>query len=66
MNEPIFLSIRESSERYRLHQNTIRNLIACGKLRAIRLGPRVIRINQADLDALFTPVTGGEYGVWSK
>ncbi|OZE31529.1 MULTISPECIES: helix-turn-helix domain-containing protein [unclassified Rhodococcus (in: high G+C Gram-positive bacteria)] len=37
---------------------TIRRWIAAGKLRAVRIGGREIRIDPADLDAFLTPVGG--------
>jgi excisionase family DNA binding protein len=49
-----------------VHQNTIYNAIYRGDLKAYRYGARAIRIDVADLLALFTPYTGGEYGVWQS
>ena len=61
-----WLTIKQSANRVRCHENTIRNLIAQGKLPASRIGLRIIRISAADLAELFTPVVGGEFGVWSR
>ena len=63
--EPSWLSIKQSAELVKCHPNTIRNLITRGKLKAYRVGRNIIRINQADLEALFTPYRGGEFGQWS-
>ena len=49
-----------------VHQNTIYNAITRGHLKAYRYGARAIRIDVADLLALFTPYVGGEYGVWQS
>jgi excisionase family DNA binding protein len=49
-----------------VHQNTIYNAIYRGDLKAYRYGARAIRIDVADLLALFTPYVGGEYGVWQS
>ena len=38
-------------------ESTVRRLIARGELRAYRFGPRLVRIDPADLAALATPVT---------
>jgi excisionase family DNA binding protein len=60
------LSTVQAAAYCNVHPNTIRNLITRGKLPAIRIGARIVRIDQADLDALFTSYRGGEYGVWSR
>ena len=49
-----------------VHPNTVRNAIYRGDLKAYRYGARAIRIDVADLLALFTPYVGGEYGVWQS
>jgi excisionase family DNA binding protein len=49
-----------------VHLNTIYNAIYRGDLPAYRYGARAIRIDVADLLALFTPYVGGEYGVWQS
>jgi excisionase family DNA binding protein len=46
-----FLTVAEVAELLRLNQQTIRNWIADGKLRALRVGRRV-RIARADLETL--------------
>ena len=61
-----FLTIRESAELLNVHENTIRNQIARGDLKAVRIGKGIIRIRQADLEAQFTPYIAGEFGVWAK
>ena len=40
-------------------QRTIRRYIASGRLRAFRVGPRLLKIDLDDLAALLTPVGGG-------
>lgn len=39
---------------------TLRRRIATGSLRAYRLGPRIIRVDLSDVDALLRPVTSGD------
>ena len=48
-----YLSIREVAEQVNLSYGTVRNLIAQGRLRAIRIGTGrgTYRVTQADLDA---------------
>lgn len=38
---------------------TIRRAIAAGRLKASRLGPKLIKIKMADLEAMLTPMQGG-------
>lgn len=60
------VSIAEAAELVGVHPNTIRNLLIRGELDGERIGKRIIRIRKSDLDALFTPFVGGEFGVWAK
>lgn len=57
------LSISEAAEQRGLSDSTIRRLISRGELRAYRIGPRLIRIDPADLDALFTEVNPATYSI---
>jgi excisionase family DNA binding protein len=61
-----YISIKQASTLTGLHTNTIRTYIRLGKLKAVRIGARVIKIEQAELENLFTPYVGGEFGVWSN
>jgi len=63
--EPTWLSITQSAELVNAHPNTIRNRVKSGQLPAMRSGRNLIRINRADLLAMFTPYQGGEFGQWS-
>ena len=63
---PQMVKPRTAAEMVGLHPNTIYNAIYRGDLKAYRYGARAIRINVADLLALFTPYVGGEYGVWKS
>jgi excisionase family DNA binding protein len=46
-----FLTVAEVAQLLRLDQQTVRNWIDQGSLRAIRVGARRVRIRRADLDA---------------
>lgn len=58
------LTIEQAALEAGVHKNTIRGLIKTGKLKAERIGSRIIRIQQRDLNELFTAYKGGEFGVW--
>ena len=62
LENPIY-TIAQAADKLHLHPNTIRNAIARGDLKADRIG-RSIRITSENLEALFTPYAGGEFGVW--
>lgn len=55
------VSIAQAAEREGVHPDTIRRRIADGTLPAYRVGPKLIRIRVADLDACLRriPTTGG-------
>jgi excisionase family DNA binding protein len=59
------LTIEQAALEAGVHKNTIRNLIKVGKLKAERIGSRIIRIQEQDLNELFTAYKGGEFGVWN-
>ena len=52
-----FLNIVEAADRLGCNERTIRRYVADGRLRAWRLGPRMVRIERAEVDALLTPIT---------
>lgn len=54
--EPVELSVAEAATRHGVDHKTIRRAIARGDLAARRIGPRLIRIRVADLDAWGTPL----------
>lgn len=55
---------RQAAEYLGITDRTLRRMIAAGDLPAYRLGPRLLRIDVADLDALMRPVPagGGSHG----
>lgn len=56
-------TIKETANQLRVTENTVRNYLLRGDLKAERIG-RLIRIRQANIDALLTPFVGGGEGVW--
>lgn len=63
---PRYLSPEQAAQFLGVHKNTIWKLIREGKLPARRIGPRIVRIAPADVEALLTDYVGGEFGRWSK
>jgi len=57
-------SIQQSADYLGVHKNTIRNLILRNPTIARRIGARIIRIDKADLDSLFSSYERGEFGCW--
>ena len=49
-------SIANAAARTGVHRNTIRNRIAEGSLTAYRFGPRLIKLDPAEVDALMRPI----------
>ena len=47
-----YLSVQQAAERVGVHPKTVRRWIAAGHLTAYRVGPRLIRVNPDDLDAM--------------
>lgn len=58
------ISVKEASERLRLHENTVRKMIHEEKIPAYVLGRRSIRVSISDLRQLFTPYEPGTLGMW--
>ena len=59
------LTIRQVAEYLGCSETTVRNRTKEGSLKAVRMGPRMIRIRRQDLEALLQPYQGGQAGSWS-
>jgi excisionase family DNA binding protein len=55
-----FLSIAEAAEYLGVNTRTVRNMLYDGRLKAYKLGPRIVRIRLSDMDAALTPYAGAE------
>jgi excisionase family DNA binding protein len=55
-----WLTVHQAATLTNTHPNTIRNLIAHGKLKAYKFGGKLIRIMPEDLNSLAVPF-GGEF-----
>ncbi|MBK9695922.1 MAG: helix-turn-helix domain-containing protein [Propionibacteriaceae bacterium] len=51
-----YLTLKEAAARFKVSEKTLRRRISTGDLRAVHNGRRLIRIAEADLEALFEPV----------
>lgn len=59
-SDPARISIREAADSRGVHPDTIRRLIADGRLPAYRFGDRLIRVDPADLDRLDRRIPAGD------
>lgn len=53
-----YVSILEAAEYLGVTDRTIRQMIADGRLNGYRLGSRVVRLRQGDIDAAMQPFGG--------
>lgn len=47
------VSVADAASHYSVHPRTIHKLIDAGKIRPFRIGPKVLRIDLTQTDALF-------------
>lgn len=52
------VTIGQAADELQVCERTVRRYISQGRLKGVRLGERLIRIERASLDALTTPVGG--------
>ena len=50
-NNPRYLTVAQYARKYDVHEGTVRRWISQGRLKALRLGPRSIRIDVDELPA---------------
>lgn len=51
-----YATLKSEAERVGVHPKTLRRRIAEGKLTAYRFGPRLIRLDPAEVDHVFRPI----------
>ncbi|MCV7204656.1 excisionase family DNA-binding protein [Mycolicibacterium peregrinum] len=56
---PELIPLTEAAKRLGVHYRTIRRWIAEGRIDAVRVGPRMLKIDAAQLDRLVNPIGGG-------
>ena len=54
---PDWITLRETAERLQISEKSVRRWIADGRLKAVRVGPRMIRVDAASILALAEPLT---------
>lgn len=55
---PELIGLSEAADRCGVHYRTIRRWIAAGQLKAVRVGPRLLKVDAAQLDAMMQPLGG--------
>lgn len=56
---PELIGLTEAANRCGVHYRTIRRWVASGRLKAVRVGPRLLKVDAAQLDAMMQPLGGG-------
>ncbi|MCV7095391.1 helix-turn-helix domain-containing protein [Mycobacterium kubicae] len=52
------IGIQEAADRLGVSYRSVRRYISAGRLNAVRVGPRLLKVRADDLDALMRPVGG--------
>lgn len=50
------ISLTEAAEYMGVHTRTMRRYIAEGRVKGYRVGPRLVKVDKADLDGLMRPI----------
>ena len=58
-------TIEQAAQILNCSETTVRNRTRDGSLKAVRVGPRMIRIRRDDLDAILQPYDAGQAGQWA-
>lgn len=59
MNTETMLTIRDVAGRLGVHVNTVRNYISRGDLRSQKIGPKLVRVDEADLKSFIQGANDG-------
>jgi excisionase family DNA binding protein len=57
----VYITQKEAAEVLCLTDRTVRNMVADGRLRAYRLGPRVVRLRLDEVEAALEPIVGAAF-----
>lgn len=56
---PERIGLQEAADYCDVDPRTVRRWIAAGRVNAVRIGPRLIKFDVAELDKIMSPVGGG-------
>jgi excisionase family DNA binding protein len=56
---PELIGLQEAADYCDVSYRTVRRWIADGRINAVRVGPRLLKVSADDLDAFLQPVGGG-------
>lgn len=56
---PELIGLQEVADQCDVSYRTVRRWVADGRLNAVRVGPRLLKVDAAAVDALMRPVGGG-------
>jgi excisionase family DNA binding protein len=56
---PERIGLQQAADYCDVDYRTIRRWVAEGRLNGVRIGPKLIKVDVAELDALMTPIGGG-------
>ena len=59
------LTIEQTAQRLGCSKNTVRAVIRKGDLPAVRIGPRMVRVRETDLEQILQPYETGQAGSWA-
>ncbi|MCT9000795.1 helix-turn-helix transcriptional regulator [Microbacterium memoriense] len=54
---PEWLTLRDTAERLSISEKSVRRWIADGRLKAVRIGPRLLRVDADSILAVAEPLT---------
>lgn len=62
-NNPSYVSLQDAAEHIGVSTRTLRRRVADGSLTAYRVGPKIIRVNLAEVEASLRPIptVGGAF-----
>ena len=58
------LSVVQVADEIGCHPNTVWNQIRAGQLKAVRFGPRVVRVKRSDLESFLSSYHAAEHSTW--